>query len=124
MKRTYEIYEDNGGGLHMVILNDGQPIKIYSGWEQGDDVPGILIDALDQVKADPAAHYDWDGDLMQEIAGRGETCTIEDLYRELTDADPYEVKMIATVDAAGVLTIDRKSIGYNGMTAFGLDDEF
>lgn len=28
-KMTWEVYEDNGGGLYMVILKDGNPVRIF-----------------------------------------------------------------------------------------------
>ena len=44
MRRTIEILEDNGGGLHLAELDGGDCVRFYSGLEQRD--PGQLLTEL------------------------------------------------------------------------------
>ncbi len=84
-KMTWEVYEDNGGGLYMVILKDGNPVRIFENWEYGPK--GVLADAVKQLADDPTAYEGWDGDIADDydidtwVPGE----TVKNLYCELTD---------------------------------------
>ena len=109
--RNLEIYEDNGGGLHLCILDEsGDCIAIYGNWEYMEE-PGILLDAVDQLKDDPDAYLSWDGNELEYIDD--EDLTVEKLYNELEYRD-----LIAWTDEAGELqTIARDRMGAAGSKA-------
>lgn len=117
MKKNIEIYEDNGGGLHLCILDeDGDCIAIYGNWEYTEE-PGILLDAYDQMHDDPDAYLSWDGNELDYIDD--EDLTVEDLYNEFEYRD-----LIAWTDEAGELqTKEWDKIGYAGCKALGLKEE-
>ena len=115
--RKLEIYEDNGGGLHLCILDEaGDCIAIYGNWEYIEE-PGILLDAYDQLKDDPDAYLSWDGNELEYIDD--EDLTIEKLYNELEYRD-----LIAWTDEAGELqTIARDRMGAAGSKALDYNSE-
>lgn len=84
-KMTWEVYEDNGGGLYMVILKDGNLVRIFENWEYGPK--GVLVDAVKQLADEPTAYEGWDGDIADDydtdtwVPGE----TVKNLYCELTD---------------------------------------
>ena len=47
--KKYEVIEDNGGGLHLIIFGtDGNVEYLHSGYEYG--IPGMLINDLQALK--------------------------------------------------------------------------
>lgn len=65
-KINYEVYEDNGGGLYLCILDaEGKCRQIFENWEYGP--AGILSEALIQLGNDPDAYNAWDGDLVERL---------------------------------------------------------
>lgn len=115
--RNLEIYEDNGGGLHLCILDEaGDCIAIYGNWEYTDE-PGILLDAYDQMHDDPDAYLSWDGNELGYIDD--EDLTVEDLYNEFEYRD-----LIAWTDETGELqTIERDRMGAAGRKALDYNSE-
>lgn len=87
----FEIYENNGGGLFLVIFDsDCNPIRIFENWEYGG--PGILADAIKQLEDSPSAYEWWDEDLMERLAIEREDLglpeiTIADMYDKLNGND-------------------------------------
>lgn len=59
MKR-YEVIEDNGGGLHLVVFGADDKVEyLHSGYEYGTS--GRLINDLEALKNDDNPVEDWDG---------------------------------------------------------------
>lgn len=112
----FEVYEDNAGGLFMVIL-DGEcnPIRIFEGWQYCD---GSLADALEQLKDDPTAYECWESDLMERLADEHETLglpeiTINEMYAEL---DGEAISLVADSDG-----IYPERMGTAASLAFGIN---
>lgn len=81
----YEVFENNGGGVFLVILDgNSQPMKIFENWEYVTE-KGSLLSAIAELKADPMAWKNWDGDLMENLEVIGSTETIEQVYENLGD---------------------------------------
>jgi hypothetical protein len=79
-ENSFEVYENNGGGLFLVILDgEGNPTRIFENWEYGEK--GNLAEALDQLIKNPGVCDQWDGDLMERL----ENSTITDIYREISE---------------------------------------
>ena len=128
----FEAYENGGGGI-LLYLFDGEEVKkVFEGWECGEK--GSLLDALNQLAKDPDAWKDWDGDLVERLAGR----YVVDEVDEWTGAviadhyEPYTVEELHQVDAEnsdliaagrfGAFTVYLDNIGANGYFVFGIDD--
>lgn len=76
---SYEVYEDNGGGLYLCILSaDRQCKRIFEGWEYGP--VGILADALAELQKDPSIYDSWDGDLVDRFTSDGVDTDAQRLY--------------------------------------------
>ena len=84
----FAIYEDNGGGVHLVVYNsDGEPIYIHTHYEQWGHAPDQLLkDTMILVKADqdhkqlePIVYY-WEGceegDLQQMADEFNSLCAV------------------------------------------------
>ena len=81
----YEVYENNGGGVFLVIFDgDSHPMKIFENWEYVTE-KGILLSAIAELKGDPMAWKSWDGDLMENLESIGCMETIEQAYENLGD---------------------------------------
>lgn len=64
---SYEVYEDNGGHIVLVILNpDGVPVDAYDQWET---VPGMLSETLAEDMTD---RRDWSDRMSDPAAVYGE----------------------------------------------------
>lgn len=66
--KKYEVIEDNGGGLTLVVFNkNGKVDYLHSGYEYGK--PGRLICDLEALKNgdDPVKEWDGNEDNPQEI---------------------------------------------------------
>lgn len=105
-----EIYEDNGGGLHLCILDEtGNCTSIFGNWEYNRE-PGALLDAYDQIKNDTGSYLYWDGD---EVDFYDREFTAQELYDRTNFGD-----LIAWTDDAGQLqTISRDRMGAAGRKA-------
>jgi len=122
----YEIYEDNGGGVYLVIQDDaGKPVKIFENWEYPSSA-GVLRDALEQLRADPTAWEMWDGDLLErlnnELIWEGNTrppITVDELYREFDN--PGNTLVAWGDDDGEVVWPDR--MGFAAKCALGVPDE-
>lgn len=113
MKKNLEIYEDNGGGIHLCILDGSECIAVFGDWQHVGE-PGILIDACNQMRIDPDAYLSWDGDEC------GDDLAAADLYLEISEVDD----LIAWIDEAGELqTEEWDKIGYAGRKALGLKED-
>ena len=108
----WEAYENNGGGLFLVILDGDKPVRIFENWE---DCPGILSDAIQQLAENPNAFEEWDGDLMERLSYSpykiDRVITINEVYETLGD-------LIADNDG---LYINR--MGFNARDAFKIPDD-
>lgn len=100
---TFEVYEDNDGGLYLCILDGGMNcLRIFENWEYGDI--GNLKEALEELAQDKTAYELWDGDLCDRTG-----CTASYLYEDGLGA------LIADNDGAYI-----DSMGIAGRKAFGL----
>lgn len=64
-EHTFEVYEDNGGGLYLVVLTAGIPTYVFENWEYQN--PGSLRDAISELAADKLAYRSWDGNCVDRI---------------------------------------------------------
>ena len=103
---TYQVIEDNGGGLHLAVFNGDECIWYASGYEYIPDNLREDIAAL-QDGADPLQDS-WESDLLDDY-------TPQQLYNELTS---YEYGWQIIADDAGVYP---ERMGAAGQRAFGLD---
>ena len=88
--KKIEAYEDNGGGLHLCILtSDGNCTAIYTGW-QHQQAPGAILDAAEQLRADPDAWQYWDGEIPEIDS--------DALYAEIAAADDLVAWMDGDMD--------------------------
>ena len=82
---THEIWEDNAGNVYWFILNAGNAIRCFEGWEEQPN--GTIADALRQIAEDPAAYRNWDGDCVESIRDDRlaalPNITAQDLYEEI-----------------------------------------
>lgn len=108
MKPSYHIYEDNGGGVHMIVTADGSR-HVFTHLEY-DPEPGIVIDMIRQLKDDPSAWETWDG-------WEGEVPE-EDLADEIEENDA----LIAWGEGGTIETEDFDDIGFAGRHALALSE--
>lgn len=60
--KKYEVIEDNGGGLHLVVFGtDGKAEYLHSGYEYGTH--GDLINDLQALKDGDNPVIDWEGNV-------------------------------------------------------------
>lgn len=81
-EHTYEIYEDNAGGLYLVVLTAGIPTYIFENWEFQPH--GDLCKAIHELAADKLAYRGWNGDCVERINEDrlSDLVTAESLYDE------------------------------------------
>lgn len=77
MEYKYEVYEDNGGGLSLCVMDGDAGIAIYC--VAG---PSVLLDAASQLRKDPEAWVSWDGEF-HDVAGISEDVPTSVLYGDL-----------------------------------------
>lgn len=116
-KIRYEVFEDNGGGITMFVLDaDGTPIWGHSGYEYAPEGLKRDIAELEEVGSVDG----WDGNGMYDGScftewGDG-IPSLQDTYDELSDSE--WVDLIADNDGAYP-----GSMGANAKSAFGLGDD-
>lgn len=90
---NYEVYEDNGGSVYLVILEGTDPVAIFENYEC---TPLSLKHSIDALAEDATAYETWDGNLMERLARDGsldaygkaapeDVLNIEDVYENLYD---------------------------------------
>lgn len=121
MSYSYEIYENNGGALTLVVLDGDTPVALFENWEY-HDTPGALVNAMAELAADPTAWRGWDGDMAERIAsewpyrGEAEPPTVAELYDEIrANDDPILLR-------DGSLT-DPERWGYAARKAMNIGEE-
>lgn len=121
MSYSYEIYENNGGALTLVVLDGNTAVALFENWEY-HDTPGALVNALAELAADPTAWRCWDGDMAERIAsewpyrGEAEPPTVAELYDEIrANDDPILLR-------DGSLT-DPERWGYAARKAMNIGEE-
>lgn len=120
--KDFEVYENNGGCLTMVILEESAPVAMFYGWETG--AKGSLIDAINQLEENEEAYKSWDGDAL-EIAnenyltayGEADHYTLETLYEE---TGMYGEQLIADGEVNGDKHLYIREMGDAALDAFGL----
>ncbi len=116
-RHTFEVYEDNGGGIAMFVLNaDGFPVWGHSGYEY---TPENLVEDIKALEADDSVsgwegNGVYDGCLFQTWDEFGKK--IEDYYEELS-SDEW-VDLVA--DSSGMY-LDR--MGTAAREALGVREE-
>lgn len=81
-EHTFEVCEDNAGGLYLVVLTAGIPTYVYENWEYQN--PGSLRDAIFELAANKLAYRGWNGDCVERINEDrlSDLVTAESLYDE------------------------------------------
>ncbi len=64
-ERTWQVIEDNGGGLTLVVLEDARAIYLHSGYEH---VPGQLTEDLKGLSEGDKPEEDWEGNSEDPVA--------------------------------------------------------
>ena len=105
----YEVYENNGGGVTLAILNDDcEPVALFENWEYGDR--GNLADALRELAADERIASEW------PYSGEAEPPTLAELYDEISGSDD------CIIDSDGDM-IPAQRMGAAALKALGLSLE-
>lgn len=119
---SYEVYEDNGGGLLLCVLEDGTCVDIFEGFEYCGD--GALLDAIEALREDPNAWKLFDGSLVERLQAEGESVsgetTAEGLYEEIS-CD--ETNALVAWDEDGELRTAPRLMGAAARTALRVADE-
>ncbi len=106
-KLSYQVLEDNGGGLHLAVFSGDECIWYASGYEHYPGGPREDIAAL--LDGEHPLRDKWEPDLPDDYAP-------QQLYDALTS---YEYGWEIIADDAGVYP---ERMGAAGRTVFGLDD--
>ncbi len=107
-KLSYQVLEDNGGGLHLAVFGaDGECVYYASGLEHSPDSLHAAIEALRD--GGHPLQDSWESDLPDGY-------TPQQLYDELTS---YEYGWEIIADDAGVYP---ERMGAAGRMVFGLDN--
>lgn len=80
-----KVYEDNGGGIHAIVIKDAQITNIISGFEDGSMSKADFIEAA-QIGFSDAYEFDPDnysGLTMDDVAAEIES--YDDLIAEITE---------------------------------------
>ena len=90
-----KVFEDNGGGIHAIVIKDAQITNIISGFEDGSMSKADFIAAA-QIGFDYADDYDPDnysGLTIEDVAAEMESS--DDLIAEITEdsVELYPEKM-------------------------------
>ncbi len=76
-EHTFEVYEDNAGGLYLAVLTAGVPTYVYENWEYQN--PDSLRDAISELAADKLAYRSWDGNCVERINESSRNDPVSDL---------------------------------------------
>lgn len=115
----YEAFENNGGALMLVILDDeGKANRIFENWEYVQE-SGILKDCIQQLREDPLAYEGWDGDMVERLNN--------DEYFKAYTAETFYDEGLGDIVAEGDesndwLYVDR--MGINARDAFDIAEEY
>jgi hypothetical protein len=104
---SYQVLEDDGGGLHLAVFDDDACIWYASGYEYNPD--GLREDIAALRDGDHPVKDGWETNLPDGY-------TAQQLYDELTS---YEHGWEIIADDAGVYP---ERMGAAGRMAFGFDD--
>lgn len=90
-----KVFEDNGGGIHAIVIKNAQITNIISGFEDGSMSKADFIEAA-QIGFDYADDFDpenYSGLTMEDVAA--ETESSDDLIAEITEdsVELYPEKM-------------------------------
>lgn len=103
----YKVFEDNGGGVHFAVLQDGECVCLCCGLEQeGEWIASWMIA---QLSADENAWTDWE---CPDWWDRDDSAA----YDEISDRDA----LVAWGNAHEHSTIDQSKMGYAARKALGL----
>ena len=105
-KLSYQVLEDDGGGLHLAVFDDSDCIWFASDYEYHPD--GLREDIAALQGGEHPVRDEWESNLPEGY-------TAQEMYDELTS---YEYGWEIIADDAGVYP-DR--MGVAGCKVFGLD---
>ena len=109
MKISYSVYEDNGGGVHMIVNSNGER-HVFTGLEYVPE-PGIVIEMVEQLHENHDAWKMWDGWEGEEPE--------EDVIAYIEENDDE----IAWGEDGSLKTVDYYRAGYAGRTALNLKED-
>ena len=111
----YEVYEDNGGGVHMFVLDGERTVGAYTNLEYPWTGKATVRDMIEQLNADPDAWMLWEpSDLPEGID------SADDLRSEIEESD----EMVAWGCAGGIINLDRHAMGHNARVLLGAQLEY
>lgn len=116
----YWVYEDNGGGVHMIIRGTANSAHLFPSLEMTLNCKygkGYLRELIDALHSDPDCWEHWDG--YDPLPGDPSEAEI---IGEIEDTDGYD--LIAWSDPYdGDDRVDMDCIGVNGKALLGITDE-
>ncbi len=116
---NYKVYEDNGGGVSMVIRDAKGGAHLFTNLElalNGRYGEGSVRDMIAALRADEHAWRDWDG--YDPLPG---DWTEDEMIDDLEGSD--YVDLIAWSDGDQDMRADYRKIGMAGRALLGLTDE-
>ena len=125
MKYDLEVWEDNGGGVYLVILEDDVPQKIFMNWEYQDK--GTLQSAMDLIAENPddwmgwdGDHVDWLNDVNHYSEDDPDRYTTQGVYDDFLESWENDNGMVPVV-VNGRYYTDR--MGDDALDALGIEEE-
>ena len=100
--KKINVYEDNGGMIHAVVMDGGKAINIISGFEDGGMSTAEFIDA---ARCGFAGADEYEGEISIEAAAN-EIDELDDLIAEITEND---------------VELHLNKMGYAGAKLFSVD---
>ena len=77
MKTNYEVYENNAGGLALLVYENGNPMYLHTGYEF---MPGQLTEDIRALTSGAIPVSEWDGNEIDDVP-------IEEITKGALDKD-------------------------------------
>lgn len=119
-EHTFEAYEDNAGGLYLVVLIAGVPTYVYENWEYQN--PGSLRDAIFELAVDKLAYRSWDGNCVDRINESRRNDPASDLVTAQSLYDAGLGAIVAEITESGGIYC-QKQMGTAARLALGIPQE-
>lgn len=119
-EHAFEVYEDNAGGLYLVVLTAGVPTYVYENWEY--QKPGSLRDAIFELAVDKLAYRSWDGNCVERINEERRSDPVSDIVTAQSLYDDGLSTLVAEITESGG-TYYPKRMGAAARLALGIPQE-
>ena len=61
----YQVYENNAGGLALVVYDKGEPVYLHTGYEHA---PGQLTEDIEMLTSGSFPVSEWDGNEIEDTS--------------------------------------------------------